>query len=209
MRCARSPLTLRINRPRNASLLFVLAVALRSARSSRLAAKGRVLPAIALLASLIAAGCGTRVHEHVLEVVVRDPSGRLGTPPHEVGVFDWRMGRSAEWARKTAGTAGVRPYRTTFSTVDTVSIGVARPEKVELALWLPGLEREGFYPLRVEPKARPAGNATLRPVRFDESPADGTARWLAVRWTTAPMERGWRLELDLEVPADAERGKDG
>ncbi len=186
----------------------MLAVALRTARSSRCASKGRALPALALLAAL-AAGCGTRVHEHVLEVVVRDPSGRLGAPPHEVGVFDWRMGRSAEWARKTAGTAGTRPYRTTFSTVDTIAAGVARPEKVELALWLPGLEPVGFYALRVEPKAQPAGRTTLRPVRFDESPADAVAPSLAVRWTTSPVEKGWRIALELAVPAHAGREKDG
>lgn len=190
------------------SLFDVLAVALRSARSSRRASKGRVPPAIALLALLAAAGCGTRVHEHVLEVVVLDPSGRLGTPPHEVGVFDWRMGRSAEWARKTAGTAGTRPYRTTFSTVDTVAAGVARPEKVELALWLPGLEPEGFFAFRVEPKAQPAGSVSLRPARFDESPADAGAPSLAVRWTTSPVEKGWRIALELAVPADAGSEKD-
>lgn len=198
-----------INRSMLGSLLAVVAVALRSARSSRCAFKGRVSPAIALLALLVAAGCGTRVHEHVLEVVVLDPSGRLGTPPHEVGVFDGRMGRSAEWARKTAGTAGSLPYRTTFSTVDTVAAGVARPEKVELALWLPGLEPEGFYALRVEPKAQPAGSTTLHVARFDESPADAGAPSLAVRWTASPVEKGWRLALELVVPADARGEKDG
>lgn len=190
-------------------LRIVPAKALGSTPSSRRAPKRGVLPWIALLAALAAAGCGTRVHEHALEVAVRDPSGRLGSPPHEVGVFDWRMGRSAEWAQKTAGTAGSTPYRTTFSTVDAVTVGVARPEKVELALWLPGLMREGFYALRVEPKARPDGSATLRATRFDESPAGAGAPSLTVSWTAAPVEKGWRVALELAVPATAGRENDG
>lgn len=189
-------------------LRIVPVLALGSAPSARRAPKGGALPVIALLAALAAAACGTRVHEHALEVAVRDPSGRLGTPPHEVGVFDWRMGRSAEWAQRTAGTAGSTPYRTTFSTVDAVTVGVARPEKIDIALWLPGLEREGFYALRVEPKARPDGSATLRPIRFDESPPGAGAPSLAIRWTAAPAEKGWRVALELAVPATAGREKD-
>lgn len=171
-------------------------------------ARVRLFPGLVLLSALAAPGCGTRVHEHAVEIVVRDASGRLGAPPHEVGVFDWRMGRSAEWARKTSGRAGPGPFRTTFSTVDTVTVGVARPEKVDLALWLPGLEPEGFYALKVEPKARPAGSATLRPARFDEAPA-GDAPALDVRWTATPIEGGWRLAFELEAPPAGGEGSDG
>lgn len=158
----------------------------------------RGLPLLILVTLL---GCGTRVHEHALGIAVVDPSGRLGPPPHGVSVFDGRMGRSAEWAERTLGTASPgAPWRTTFSTVDTVTVGVARPAKVDLWLYLPALDRRGFFFLHVEPAARPDGEAAIAFAPFGDSFPAGEVPQLTVRWDAAPKEKGWRIGLTLDVP---------
>lgn len=133
-----------------------------------------------------------------------DPSGRLGPPPHEVSVFDGRMGHSAEWAERTMGTSAPgAPFRTTFSTVDTVTVGVSRPAKVDLWLYLPGLDRRGFFFLHLEPAARPEGEAVLAFSAFgDSGPAEDVSS-LTVRWSAAPAPKGWRIGLRIDVPPDS------
>lgn len=132
---------------------------------------------------------------------MNDASGRIGPPPHEVSVFDGRMGHSAEWAERTMGTAAPgAPFRTTFSTVDTVTVGVSRPAKVDLWLYLPGLDRRGFYYLHLEPAARPAGEAALAFSPFGDSGPGEEVPGLTVRWSAAPAPKGWRIGLRIEVP---------
>lgn len=152
-------------------------------------------------ATLVLAACGTGVHEHALEVWVNDPSGRLGAGPWEVSVFDGRMGRSEEWARKTMGTvAAGAPWTTTFSTVDTVTLGTARPAKVDLWLYVPALEGRGFFQVRLEPQARPAALVEGAFGSFGEAVPAAEAPKLGVRYTATAVEKGWRLALTLEVP---------
>lgn len=170
----------------------------------------RVRAALLLLFAASLLGCGTGVHEHALEVAVSDPSGRLGPPPHEVSVFDGRMGHSAEWAERTMGTAAPgAPFRTTFSTVDTVTVGVARPAKVDLWLYLPGLDRRGFFFLHLEPAARPEGEAALAFSPFGDSRPAGELPGLTARWSTAPAPKGWRIGLRIEVPPVPQRAPAG
>jgi hypothetical protein len=58
---------------------------------------------LVVLLALPGLACSTIVDEHTVEVLVSDPSQRLGKPPYEVSVFDRSMGSSPEWARKTMG----------------------------------------------------------------------------------------------------------
>lgn len=134
---------------------------------------------------------------------MHDPSGRLGAGPWEVSVFDGRMGRSEEWARRTMGTVPPgAPWTTAFSTVDTVTVGMARPAKVDLWLYLPALERRGFFQLRLEPQARPSALVEGAFGSFGEAVPAAEAPKLAVRYTVRAAEKGWRLELTLEVPGE-------
>lgn len=162
-----------------------------------------------LLASALAlASCGTGVHKHAVELTVHDPSGRLGPGPWELAVFDGRMGRSEEWARKKMGTAAPgAPWRTSFSTVDTVTLGTARPAKVDLWLYVPAIERRGFFQLRLEPRARPTALVEGAFGSFGEAvPAAGAPK-LAVRYAARAAEKGWHLELTLEVPGEPPAGR--
>jgi hypothetical protein len=152
-------------------------------------------------ATAVLAACGTGVHEHSLEISVSDPSSRLGAGPWELSVFDGRMGRSEEWARKTMGTASASaPWRTAFSTVDTVTLGMARPAKVDLWLYLPALERRGFFQVRLEPQARPSGHADAAFGSFGEAVPPADVPKLDVRYTATAAEKGWSFALTLEVP---------
>lgn len=159
-------------------------------------------PVLLAAATLALAACGTGVHEHAVEVSLSDPSGRLGAGPWEVSVFDGVMGRSEEWARKTIGTASAgAPWRTTFPTVDTVTVGTARPAKVDLWIYLPALERRGFFQVRLEPQARPSALVPAAFGAFAEPVPAAEAPTLGVRYAATAAEKGWRLALTLEVPA--------
>ncbi len=165
-------------------------------------------PALSLLvvlcSALIAAlsGCGTGAFRHDVEIALADPSGRLGVAPHEVSVFDWRMGQSAEWARRTIGpTSPTAPYRCEYGTVDTVVAGARRPERVELALFVPALEARGFFVVKLEPKRRPEGEVSASFAPWGEYFPAAQAPRLAIRYAALPGPKGWRLALVVSVPA--------
>lgn len=136
--------------------------------------------------------------------VVRGPAGRLGAPPHEVGVLD-PMGRRAERARRISATAGPEPFGTRSSPTDVETAGVARPDEGSLALRLPGLEPERSGPPTVESNARSEGCAVLRPARYDEKPAPPGTPASAVRWEATPSEGGSRRIRSFRRPR--ERGR--
>jgi hypothetical protein len=77
---------------------------------------------------------------------------------------------------------------------------MSRPEKVEFALYLPRLERRGFFVLRLEPKARPAGEVAAAFAPWGDTFPAGKAPSLAVAYEAAPAPKGWRLVLRLEIP---------
>jgi hypothetical protein len=61
-------------------------------------------------------GCGTVVYQHTVEVLVSDPSRRLGAPPIDVSVFDRQMGSTGDWAKKWMGpTSDQAPYKTQYT----------------------------------------------------------------------------------------------
>ena len=96
------------------------------------------IPAL-LLAGFALIACGNAVFNHTVDVVVSDPTHKLGSEPLEVSVFDSRMGSTSDWARKFMGlTSDSAPYRTPYTSMKVVTIfDPPRPDELELALALP------------------------------------------------------------------------
>lgn len=55
----------------------------------------------------------TTVFQHNIEVVIEDPSRRLGSPPIDVSIFDRQLGYERSWALKSIGPSSPeRPNKT-------------------------------------------------------------------------------------------------
>ena len=159
-------------------------------------------PLLAVL-SLAFLGCGTVVYRHTVEVVISDPSHRLGQSPVDVSVFDQRMGSTADWARRWMGpTSDAAPYRVPFRTTSAATIfDPPRPDKVELALAVPRLEERGFFTLIVSPRPHASGQVKAAFVPYgDYFPAEN-ALTLPVQYTATPEPKGWHLVIRLLVPS--------
>lgn len=156
---------------------------------------------------LAASSCGTGVFVHTFEVVIADPAGRLGPPPVEVGIFDYTMGRSEEWARRTSGTAAPgAPYRGEHRAVESRMVMDSSPApRVAVGLWLPAYQRAGFFHLIVEPRAGDVQRVTLPFVPWADSYPEGTKVVpLSATVRSTAGEGAWVFHLTLEVPPAAE-----
>ena len=170
---------------------------------SRLSCPRRLSVMVALVAAVALPGCGTGVFIHRFEITIADPGGRLGAPPHELSIFDPQMGRSEEWARKTAGTtAPAAPFITTYNTVESRMLFDSGPSpRVAAALWLPAYEKAGFFQLVVEPKAGAETTVTLPFAPWADFYPDGAKVVpLTARVRSEPGDRAWILRVTLEVP---------
>lgn len=100
-----------------------------------------------------AAGCGTGVYNHRIEVTLNDPSNRLGPAPVEVSVFNKTQGSSEDWARRTMGTtAPGAPYVGEVGATDTKMVyDRTPPTDVAAGLALPSLETGGYFVFNVRP----------------------------------------------------------
>ena len=157
-----------------------------------------------VLAHLALAGCGTGVFVHRFEIAVSDPAGRLGAPPTAIGIFDHTMGRSEEWARKTAGTVGPgAPYRGEHQAVESKLVLDSSPApRVAVGLWLPAYERAGFFQLIIEPTGDSEQRITLPFAPWADFYPEGSQ--VVPLSATVRREAGdgaWIFHITLEVPA--------
>jgi hypothetical protein len=163
----------------------------------------RAYAALLILAASALAGCGTGVFTHRFEIAIEDPNGRLGSPPHEVGLFDPQMGRSEEWARKTAGQASPgAPFATTYDTVESRMMFDSSPSpRVAAALWLPAYEQAGFFQIVLEPTE---GADTTVPLPFapwaDFYPEGAKVVPLTARVRGEANAGAWILRMTIVVP---------
>jgi hypothetical protein len=148
-------------------------------------------------------GCGTAVFHHTVEVVLQDPSGRLGGGPVPVSVFDHLMGYSEEWARRSIGPASsARPYRATVSSTAAKTIfDSSPPDRVEVGLAIPSLEGRGYFLVTLQPKLAPEAIVQASYCRYDAYFPDAGAPTLPVRYQATPSADGWRLRLIPQIPA--------
>ena len=160
-----------------------------------------------LLLPLMLTGCGTKVFTHEVTIAFDDPSGRLGDGPVEVSLFDRQMGESEEWARKTIGTASpAAPFRTTASRTATVMVGESGPRpRVEGGLYVPALERRGYFALALDAVEGRAQEVNAPFVPFYDFPADAPKPApLAIRATSEAGAEGWRIALRVQVAGAAD-----
>ena len=158
-------------------------------------AVARVVPGVALI------GCGMVVYKHTIEVVVSDPDQRLGPAPIDVSVFDFRMGSTADWARKTMGpTSDAAPYTTPFTSMRVATIlDPPRPDSFELALAVPKLESRGYFVLSLEPGSRRTSEQLAAFVPYTDSfPADQVPK-ITMQYNATPQEKGWHVTLRVLV----------
>ncbi len=160
-----------------------------------------------VLVHLVIASCGTGVFVHAFEMAIADPSGRLGSPPVEVGIFDHTLGRSEEWARRTAGTAAPgAPYRGEHRSVESRMVLDSSPaSRVAVGLWLPAYERAGFFQLSIEPRAGEVQRVRLPFVPWADSYPEGSKVVpLSATVRSTAGEGAWVFHVTLEVPPAAE-----
>jgi hypothetical protein len=157
---------------------------------------------VLLFLLLAAAGCGTAVFEHRIEIAVEDPAGRLGTPV-EVSIFDPYMGRSEEWARKTMGvsSASAPHVARVTATATKMVFDASLPAAVTAALVIPAYETQGYFHLDLRPVAGVEEAAAVTFVPWGDPVPDVAGRApLRARYRSEPAEIGWRIHLTVEIP---------
>ena len=159
------------------------------------------IPAL-LLAGFALIACGNAVFNHTVDVVVSDPTHKLGSEPLEVSVFDSRMGSTSDWARKFMGlTSDSAPYRTPYTSMKVVTIfDPPRPDELELALALPKFESRGFFWVKLRPGAARTGTERAGFAPYHEFDRIDPVPRLDVQYTATPEPKGWHLVLRLLVP---------
>jgi hypothetical protein len=155
-----------------------------------------------VLASVLLASCGTGVFVHRFEIAVSDPSGRLGPPPYEMSLFDFRMGQSEEWARKTMGvSAPGAPFVGEYKSVETKMIFDSSPAKqVSVALWFPAYEKAGYFGFVLEPVDGAEQQTTLTFVPWNAPYPEGAKVVpIPARVRSEARDGAWVLRIVLEV----------
>ncbi|MEI2715842.1 MAG: hypothetical protein V9E98_02400 [Candidatus Nanopelagicales bacterium] len=161
-----------------------------------------------LIAALSLTACGTATFNNEFTVSVTDPRDRLGTDEVQVSVFDPQMGfpeRGTRTAESIGVTTAGQPYSATVFTTDTKMIGDSSPPRtVSVGVYLPQLQGDGYYGVRLDP----ADGATvdyLAPfVSFNagyEAPGEKrkTAPPLPMRITSVAGDNGWEIAIIAEV----------
>jgi hypothetical protein len=169
-----------------------------------LAVRLRLLLLTCLLTS---AACGTVVFVHTIEVRVSDPSGRLGSAPVEVSVFDNQMGQSAEWAQRTMGTTRPdAPYvGRVSSTTAKMIFDHSLPERITISLAVPVYEPDGYFVLELAPPTSEERVVAAPFVPYGASFAEGGSGVmpLRLRVRSEKDEAGWSVRVTIEVPASS------
>ena len=162
-------------------------------------------PVLFVLFSLCnSASCGTAVFDHVVEVRVADPTGRLGVPPIEVSIFDKQSGQSEEWAHRTIGKAGPNsPYvGKVWSTATKTIFDSSLPKRVEMGLAVPAYESRGYFVLALEPAAGEEQRVTAAFAPYGAYFADANSEIvpLPLRVRSEKGKKGWLIHVTIDVP---------
>ena len=142
------------------------------------------------------------VYNHTVEVVVSDPSRRLGPPPIEVSVFDRTMGSTGDWARKFMGpTSEAAPYKAPYTSMKTVTIfDPPRPPELEVSVAVPAYESRGYFSVLLKPGSARSGEQRATFVPYGDAFPAEEAPTLTVQYTATPEPKGWHVTLRLVVP---------
>ena len=169
---------------------------------ARRTARGATVLAAVLCLVLTLGGCGTGVVEDTYEVSVSDPSGRVGPPPVEVGVFDSAMGQGREWAARTQRTSSPgSPYvGTVSSTVTRLVLDSSLPASVQAGVSLPGYAPDGWFALQAPATPGVEQRLSLPYLPYGVPGTDRPAPLPAVL-TVVEGDRGWLVRLVLQVPS--------
>ena len=158
---------------------------------------------VVVILGLAMLACGMAVYNHTVEVVVSDPTRRLGPAPIDVSVFDRKMGTTGDWARKFMGpTSDAAPYKAPYTSMKTVTIfDPPRPAELEVSVAVPAYESRGYFSLLLKPGSARSGEQRAGLVPYgDVFPAE-QAPTLTVQYTATPEPKGWHVVLRLQVPA--------
>jgi hypothetical protein len=162
-----------------------------------------LLAADLTVAALLSIGCGTAVYDHQFEVVINDPTGRLGSGPVDISIFDKVMGYSEEWARRTMGVAtATKPYvGTVGDTATKWAWDSSLPPSVVAGLAVPAVEKNGYFVVDISPVRGTAKTAALAFAPYGSYfPEGNTVAPLAVRYEGEPAGKGWRIRLTVDIP---------
>lgn len=156
----------------------------------------------AIVISVSANACGTALYKHEVQITIDDPTGRLGTPPLEVSIFDSRMGTSTEFARKSVGVTSTEvPYKRAFNTTAAALVGSApRPDSLDLSVMVPAMTKRGFFVLRVRPGVATSGSGTAGYLLHSEFDPEGDGPQVQFHYTATPLPEGWALQIQLKAP---------
>ena len=138
----------------------------------------------------------------LLAVTVNDPSKRLAAPT-EVSVFDHQSGVSEDWARRTIGTSTPgAPYAGETSATDVKMVyDMSPPADVKAGVYVPALEKDGYFILDIKPAEGPEQATTLGYYSFYvPTAADEKILPLAARFTSKSARKGWTIHLTVDVP---------
>lgn len=162
----------------------------------------RLLVLLALLPG--ATGCGTVVYDHRIEVAFRDLSGQPVPGPVEVSIFDHAMGRSNEWARRTAGpaTPATSYVGRLSATATRTALDSSRlPEELRAGLALPGFSTTGFFALHLRPRAGETETVQLPFASYNPDVALAVpVPSLPAQMTAEALEKGWLIRLTVTLP---------
>jgi len=151
-----------------------------------------------LLVLLAAAGCGTVVHHHTIEVTARHGAGATT----RVAVFDRQSGLSRDWAHDRLGESSVgRPYSGSITTTPAVTIfDASRARPVTVSLAIPEVTDDGYFQLEVDAPARAAPREAAFCGYGDYFPDPGAAT-IPVMVSAAADGGRWTIRLEVDIGA--------
>lgn len=153
----------------------------------------RTLLGIGLLA---AAGCGTAVYDHTIEVTALHGAAETT----QVGVFDRQMGYSQDWAHRALGPSSAsEPHVGRISTTATVTIADSKQARpVTLSLAVPEITDDGYFQLTIDQPLR----QQLRQAQFCNYGAyfpEADAAAIPLTVTAAATDGRWKIQLGVDV----------
>jgi hypothetical protein len=151
---------------------------------------------------LAAAGCGTVVYHHTVEVTARQGAGATT----RVAVFDRQSGSSRDWAHDRLGDSSAgRPYSGSISTTPAVTLFDAkRARPVTVSLAIPEVTDEGYFQLDVDAPARAAPRAAAF-CGYGAYFPDPGAPTIPVTVSAEADGGRWTIRLDVDVRAAKEQ----
>ena len=144
------------------------------------------------------ARCGTVVDHHIVTLSVNDPSHRLGAAVEGVIVERTSHELLEREATKRLTRLPLRDEVTGTRVVAGLSAGDA--PTVTFGVIIPKLSPDGYFLFELAPEKGVEKTAQAPLVRFGQYFADAGAMSVPVRFTGRTGERGWLLDVTIDVP---------